>query len=69
MKWLRQLGLKVNQSKTDLCLFYSKDCAPVSKTMQESCRQVQLMCLEYFLALKCPGHNMYFKQYSNLTKN
>jgi hypothetical protein len=29
-KWLRQSGLKVNDSKTELCLFYKNDMAPVT---------------------------------------
>ena len=29
-KWLRQSGLKVNQSKTELCLFYKKDAVPIT---------------------------------------
>ena len=29
MKWLTGSGLKVNEQKTDLCLFYKKDCTPV----------------------------------------
>ena len=29
-KWLRQSGLKVNDSKTELCLFHRKDQAPIS---------------------------------------
>ena len=28
-KWLRQSGLKVNQAKTDLCLFFKRDCRPI----------------------------------------
>ena len=32
-KWLRQSGLKVNQEKTDLCLFYKKDCAQINITV------------------------------------
>ncbi len=29
-KWLKKSGLKVNQEKTELCLFYKNDLAPVS---------------------------------------
>jgi hypothetical protein len=29
-KWLRDSGLEVNQAKIDLCLFYKKDCNPVT---------------------------------------
>jgi hypothetical protein len=32
-KWLKQSGLKVNQEKTHLCLFYMKDTACVSITL------------------------------------
>jgi hypothetical protein len=28
-KWLRQSGLKVNHSKTDVCLFHKRDGAPI----------------------------------------
>jgi hypothetical protein len=28
-KWLRDSGLKVNQAKTEVCLFYKHDVAPV----------------------------------------
>ncbi len=28
-KWMRESGLKVNQSKTEVCLFYKPDCVPV----------------------------------------
>ena len=30
LKWLKGPGLKVNESKTELCLFYKKDCAPIA---------------------------------------
>ena len=30
IKWLRQSGLKVNDAKTELCLFHRKDHAPIS---------------------------------------
>ena len=33
IKWLRQSGLKVNDSKTELCLFYRKDTAPITITV------------------------------------
>ena len=29
-KWLRDSGLKVNEGKTEMCLFYKKDVPPVS---------------------------------------
>ena len=29
IKWLTDSGLKVNESKTELCLFYRKDTPPV----------------------------------------
>jgi hypothetical protein len=32
-KWLRDSGLKVNRPKTDLCLFYQHDIAPVKITI------------------------------------
>jgi hypothetical protein len=28
-KWLRQFGLKVNQAKTDACLFFKHNVAPI----------------------------------------
>ena len=28
IKWLKQSGLKVNDSKTEICLFYRKDTPP-----------------------------------------
>ena len=31
--WLTQSGLKVNEAKTDLCLFYYKDTAPITITI------------------------------------
>ena len=33
IKWLRQSGLKVNDSKTELCLFHQKDQAPITVTI------------------------------------
>jgi hypothetical protein len=30
MKWMKSSGLKVNDSKTESCLFFRKDCAPVT---------------------------------------
>ena len=35
-KWLRQSGLKVNELKTELCLFHRKDQPPVQITVNES---------------------------------
>jgi hypothetical protein len=35
-KWLRKSGLKVNQSKTELCFFYKRDCAPIEIVQNES---------------------------------
>ncbi len=35
-KWLRKSGLKVNQEKTDLCLFYKHDTAPVTIRLGDS---------------------------------
>ena len=29
MDWLRDSGMKVNESKTDLCLFYRGDTTPI----------------------------------------
>ena len=29
-KWLTGSGLKVNESKTEVCLFYKKDCQPIA---------------------------------------
>ena len=29
-KWLRDSGLKVNESKTEMCLFHRKDCPPIN---------------------------------------
>ena len=33
VKWFQQSGLKVNDSKTELCLFHQKDHAPVTLTI------------------------------------
>ena len=30
MDWLKDSGMKVNESKTDLCLFYKVDSTPIS---------------------------------------
>ena len=30
MDWLKDSGMKVNESKTDLCLFYKGDSTPIS---------------------------------------
>ena len=27
-KWMRKSGLKVNEAKTEACLFYKRDCMP-----------------------------------------
>ncbi len=35
-KWLRDSGLVVNQTKTDLCLFCKKDCIPVTITIGQA---------------------------------
>jgi hypothetical protein len=32
-KWLKNSGLKVNNNKTELCLFYKNDTAPISITL------------------------------------
>jgi hypothetical protein len=29
-KWLKQSGMKVNQNKTEACLFYKHDVAPIN---------------------------------------
>ena len=31
--WLTKSGLKVNESKTELCLFYKKDTTPIKITL------------------------------------
>ena len=28
--WLKKSGMKVNETKTDLCLFHARDAAPIS---------------------------------------
>ena len=33
MDWLKDSGMKVNESKTDLCLFYKGDSTPISKQL------------------------------------
>ena len=33
MDWLRKSGMKVNESKTDLCLFYRRDNTPITITL------------------------------------
>ena len=35
-KWLKGSGLKVNEGKTELCLFYKKDSQPVQITLEGS---------------------------------
>ena len=35
-KWLKKSGMKVNQSKTELCLFYKRDCAPIDIVLNET---------------------------------
>ena len=32
-KWLRQSGMKVNNSKIEICLFYRRDCASIQITI------------------------------------
>jgi hypothetical protein len=32
-KWLRDPGLKVNEGKTELCMFHRMDCCPVTITL------------------------------------
>jgi hypothetical protein len=36
MKWLRQSGLKVNESKNDLCFFYKNDIENISIKLNDS---------------------------------
>jgi hypothetical protein len=33
-KWLKKSGLKVNNNKTELCLFYKNDTAPITITLE-----------------------------------
>jgi hypothetical protein len=44
-KWLKQSGLKVNEEKTELCIFYKNDVARVTIIINN----IQLMYLDYFL--------------------
>jgi hypothetical protein len=36
IKWLKKSGLKVNDAKTDLCLFYKNDTTPVVLMLGDS---------------------------------
>ena len=40
-KWLKKSGLKVNQDKTDLCLFYKHDTAPIKIKIGDSILQTK----------------------------
>ena len=50
MKWMKSSGLKVNDCKTEACLFFRKDCAPVTikigkdniKTKKNECARSNL---------------------------
>ena len=35
-KWLKKSGLRVNENKTEMCLFYRTDCHPISITLNGS---------------------------------
>ena len=35
-KWLKDLGLKVNDMKTELILFYKKDCQPITISLNQN---------------------------------
>ena len=35
-KWLKDSGLKVNESKTEVCLFHRNDCQPISFFINDS---------------------------------
>jgi hypothetical protein len=34
-KWLKDSGLKVNEQKTEMVLFYKKDCLPITITLNQ----------------------------------
>ena len=45
-KWLRDSGLKVNEEKTDLCLFHRYDHHPISISMNERATPHKYMLLQ-----------------------
>jgi hypothetical protein len=55
-KWLKDSRLKVNESKTELCLFYKRDIAPVPVVLKQpnSFQQILIIVLGY-LTQKCIG--------------
>jgi hypothetical protein len=56
-KWLKKSGLKVNQEKTELCLFYKNDMAPVSISVSgiEITLKSTINVLGVYLTLRCSG--------------
>ena len=47
INWLKMLGMKVNESKTSLCLFYYKDTAPIEIQLNgvtiKSCKSLNVL--------------------------
>ena len=41
-KWLMDSGLKINETKTDLCLFHRNDHEPVFNAFKIKCKQIFL---------------------------
>ena len=55
--WLKKSGMKVNDAKTCLCLFYNKDTAPIELVLNNCVikSEKRSMFWEYFLIRNCNG--------------
>ena len=60
MKWLKKSGLKVNQDKTDLCLFFKHDTAPIiikiGDSILQTKREINVLGVLFDSKLKWPNH-------------
>jgi hypothetical protein len=65
-KWLKDSGLKVNESKTELCLFHRKDCPQITIRLNQ--KTVNSKTSKNILGITFDSKLQWSQQVANIVK-